>query len=200
MAGRRGMGALGFQFVSAEAAKAWVHAYYNAFTQDLDLLCDYQTNPNIAVVSQFMCAPTDEEAQARSEGSSFFQFALGFYATHAPGNPGEIMLWEEYLAFRETPKGQQQRVGGLIGSPETIRERLSRFEESNVDQVILLNQAGKNTHEDICSSLELFAAEVMPEFHEHESRHQVWKQEVLSGERLLEEIDTTAYATPRRGN
>src|SRR5881398_1765322 len=52
MAGMRGMGALGFQFISAEAAQAWVHAYYNAYTQHLDPLCDYQTNPNIAVVSQ----------------------------------------------------------------------------------------------------------------------------------------------------
>ena len=170
MAGRRGMGALGFQFVSAEAAQAWVHAYYNAFTSDLELLCDHATNPNIAVVSQFMCAPTDEEARARAEGSSFFQFALGYYATHPPGVPGEIRLWEEYLAFRDTPAGQKQRVGGLIGSPDTIRERLRRFEESNVDQVILLNQAGKNTHEDICSSLELFATEVMPEFHDREPR------------------------------
>ena len=48
--------------------------------------------------------------------------------------------------------------GGLIGSPETIRQRLRKFEASNIDQVILLNQAGKNTHEDICASLELFAA------------------------------------------
>ena len=30
MAGRRGLGALGFQFLSADAAHAWVHAYYNA--------------------------------------------------------------------------------------------------------------------------------------------------------------------------
>ena len=87
MAGMRGMGALGFQFVSAEAAQAWVHAYYNAYTKHLDKLCEYETNPNIAVVSQFMCAPTDEEARARAEGSSFFQFALGYYATHAPGVP-----------------------------------------------------------------------------------------------------------------
>jgi hypothetical protein len=47
--------------------------------------------------------------------------------------------------------------------------------------VILLNQAGKNTHEDICSSLELFAKEVMPEFHGYEARHQAWKRDVLAG-------------------
>ena len=199
MAGTRGMGALGFQFISAEAAHAWVHAYYNAFTQRLDKLCDYETNPNIAVVSPFMCAPTDDEARAKAEGSSFFQFALGYYATHAPGVPGEIKLWEEYLAFRDTPAGVKQRVGGLIGSPDTIRERLKKFEESNVDQVILLNQAGKNTHEDICSSLELFAKEVMDEFHDSEPQHQEWKNAVLSGDLELEELDTEPYKEMRRG-
>ena len=193
MAGMRGMGALGFQFVSAEAAQAWVHAYYNAYTKRLDKLADYVTNPSIAVVSQFMCADTDEEAQARAEGSSFFQFALGFYNSHGPVEPGSVDLWQEFLAFRDTPKGQAQRLGGLIGSPATIRERLAKFEESHVDQVILLNQAGKNRHEDICSSLELFANEVMPEFHDREAEHQEWKQRVLSGDIELEELDTEPY-------
>ena len=34
------------------------NAYYNAYTKHLEKLCDYQTNPNIAVVSGFMCSPT----------------------------------------------------------------------------------------------------------------------------------------------
>ena len=80
-------------------------------------------------------------------------------------------------------------AGGLVGSPETIRKRLRKFEASHVDQVILLNQAGKNTHEDICASLELFANEVMPEFHEREPEHQAWKRGVLAGEIELDEVD-----------
>jgi alkanesulfonate monooxygenase SsuD/methylene tetrahydromethanopterin reductase-like flavin-dependent oxidoreductase (luciferase family) len=198
MAGRRGMGALGFQFVSAEAAHAWVHAYYNAYTKQLDKLCDYETNPNIAVVSPFMCAPTDEEALAKAEGSSFFQFALLFYNSRPPVMPGEVSLWDEYLAYKETPEGKKARLGGLIGSPQTIRERLRKFEASNVDQVILLNQSGKNAHEDIAASLDLFANEVMSEFHEREPDHQEWKQRVLAGELDLEEIDTEPYAIARR--
>jgi hypothetical protein len=62
-----------------------------------------------------------------------------------------------------------------------------------VDQIILLNQAGKNKHEHICESLELFAKEVMPEFVGHEADHQAWKQSVLNGTTELEEIDTTPY-------
>jgi alkanesulfonate monooxygenase SsuD/methylene tetrahydromethanopterin reductase-like flavin-dependent oxidoreductase (luciferase family) len=181
MAGRRGMGALGFQFVSADAANEWVGAYYDAFLNDLDLLTDHPTNPNIAVVSQFMCAETDDEARRRAEDSSFFQFALGFYNSHGPVVPGSVDLWQEFLAFRRTPKGEAAATGGLVGSPETIRDKLRRFEATHIDQIILLNQTGKNTNEHICESLELFAAEVMPEFHERHGEHETWKADLLEG-------------------
>jgi len=118
-----------------------------------------------------MCAETDEEAIAKAEGWTFFQFALLFYNQHGPVVPGSVNLWSEYEKWKETPAGAKaQRGSGLIGSPATLRERLHKFRASNVDQVILLNQAGKNTHADICSSLELFAREVMPEFHADEPR------------------------------
>jgi alkanesulfonate monooxygenase SsuD/methylene tetrahydromethanopterin reductase-like flavin-dependent oxidoreductase (luciferase family) len=189
MAGQRGLGALGFQFVSAEAAHKWVGVYYNAFTRKLEKLCDYQTNPNIALVTPLMCAPTDEEAIKRSEGWTFFQFSLRFYNTHGPVVPGTVNLWEEYEAWRKTPEGQKLYTSGLIGSPDTVRRRLQKFEESNIDQVILLLQAGKNRHEDICASLELFASDVMPEFHGREAEHQDWKRRVLAGDIQLPDAE-----------
>jgi hypothetical protein len=59
--------------------------------------------------------------------------------------------------------------------------------------MILLTQAGKNRHEDICASLELFAREVMPEFHAREPQRLEWKRKVLAGEIELEPIDTSPY-------
>ena len=196
MAGRRGMGALGFQFVSAEAAQAWVAAYYNAFVKRQEKLADYATNPNIALVSGFMCAETDEEALRRADGWTFFQFALRFYSAHGPVAPGTVNLWREYQGWKESEAGRKSRRSGLVGSPETLRRKLRRFEESNIDQVILLNQAGNNTHEDICASLALFAREVMPEFHAREPAHQAWKRAVLAREIALPEVDVAAAATP----
>ena len=198
MAGQRGIGTLGFQFVSADAAHAWVHAYYNAITKRLNKLTEYQTNPNMALVSYFMCAETDEEAYRRAEGAPFFQFALRFYGNSQGRErpaPGTVNLWDEYMAWKAAnPEAFQRAVrGGLIGSPETIRRKLRRFQASNVDQIILLNQAGKNTHEHICESLELFAEHVMPEFHADEPAHQEWKARVLSGDIQLEEIDTQPF-------
>jgi alkanesulfonate monooxygenase SsuD/methylene tetrahydromethanopterin reductase-like flavin-dependent oxidoreductase (luciferase family) len=198
MAGRRGMGALGFQFVSAEAAHAWVHAYYNAFLNELEKLTEYETNPNLALVSGFMCCETDEEALRKADGWTFFQFALRYYASRgAPVEPGATNLWQEYQGWKETPQARAQHMSGLVGSPDTIRKKLRKFEGSNIDQVILLNQAGRNTHEDICASLELFAKEVMPEFHARDVEHQRWKRAVLTRELELPPIDTSAHGFQR---
>jgi len=198
MAGRCGIGALGFQFLSAEMAHAWVHAYYNSFVLRQKKLADYQSNCNIAMVSYFMCAETDEEARRRADGVTFFQFSLAYYSSarnRERAVPGTVSLWDEYQAWKQAnPElAEKALTGGLIGSPETIRRKLRRFQESRVDQIILLNQAGKNTHEHICESLELFAKEVMPEFAANEPAHQEWKRKVLAREIELEDIDTTPY-------
>jgi alkanesulfonate monooxygenase SsuD/methylene tetrahydromethanopterin reductase-like flavin-dependent oxidoreductase (luciferase family) len=193
MAGRRGMGALGFSFVSPESARAWCHAYYHAFLHDQQKLCDYQTNANIAVVAPFMCCETDEEAEQKMDGWSFFQFALILYNKEGPFEPGTVDLWERYQEWRTTGDGAGLPFTGLVGSPATVRARLREFERSHIDQVILLNQAGKNRHEDICASLELFAREVMPEFQAREPEHQAWKAGVLAGEIQLDHIDTAQY-------
>ena len=169
----------------------------------MDKLADYQPNANIALVSYFMCAETDEEARRRADGATFFQFALRFYGASAGRQrprAGTVNMWDEYNAWkRANPENAARALrGGLIGSPETIRNKLRKFEGSNIDQIILLNQAGKNSHEHICESLELFGREVMPEFHANEPAHQEWKRRVLGGEIALEEIDTTAF-TDRYG-
>ena len=192
-AGAWGMGALGFTFVSPEAAQAWVNKYYNNLLHNQSKLTDYPANPNIAMVSGFMCAETDEEAYEKASGWTFFIFALSYYGRKGVDAPGQGDLWKEFQDWRYSEKAQAAFNGALVGSPETIRKKLRMFQEAHVDQVILLNQAGKTTHEDICSSLKMFAEEVMPEFHGYEESHAQWKAQVLAGELELEDLDTTAY-------
>jgi hypothetical protein len=55
-----------------------------------------------------------------------------------------------------------------VGTPAQIRDYLRRFEACGVDQVVFVSQAGRNRHEDICESLELFGREVLPEFKERD--------------------------------
>ncbi len=192
-AGEWGMGALGFTFVSPDAATAWVNKYYNNLLHRPNRLTDYPANPNVAMVSGFMCADTDEEAYEKASGWTFFIFALSYYGRMGVDAPGEGNLWEEFQDWRHGEKAQDAFKGALIGSPATIREKLHQFQEAHVDQVILLNQAGKTSHEDICGSLKMFAEEVMPEFHAMEDDHAKWKDDVLSGRLVLEDLETQPY-------
>ena len=192
-AGAWGMGALGFSFVSPEAARAWVHRYYNTLLRAPRRLADYATNPNIAIVNGFMCAPTDEEAIELASGWTFFIFALSYYGRKGVDAPGKGDLWREYQAWRGTEKAQAALRNGLIGSPDTIRRKMRLFEESHVDQVILLNQAGKTSDKAIRDSLDLFAREVMPEFHARRSAQEAWKAEVLGGRIVLDDLDTGGF-------
>jgi hypothetical protein len=47
-----------------------------------------------------------------------------------------------------------------------MRLHLRALQDSGVDQIIFLQQAGRNRHDHICESLELFAGDVMGEFRE----------------------------------
>ncbi|HEX2675939.1 MAG TPA: hypothetical protein VHM19_04850, partial [Polyangiales bacterium] len=67
-----------------------------------------------------------------------------------------------------------------IGTPEHIRTQLRTFAEAGVDQVIFLQQGGRNRHEHICESLELFAREVMPDVKANETEREQKKLERLA--------------------
>ena len=51
-----------------------------------------------------------------------------------------------------------------IGTPADYRTLALEFQDSGVDQMIFLQQGGKNSREHILESLELFGNEVYPDF------------------------------------
>jgi hypothetical protein len=69
---------------------------------------------------------------------------------------------------------------GAIGTPAQIRDLCRSYADAGIDQLILVSQAGRNQHEHICESLELFAREVMPEFQEEEVDRETAKAERLA--------------------
>jgi hypothetical protein len=181
------LGALGFQFVSADAAHAWVHAYYNAFVKRQKKLADYRTNPNIALVSFFMCAKTDEEAREARRRRTFFQFALRFYGQSAgPARPpaGTVNMWDEYNKWKKAnPEAHAAALrGGLIGSPETHPAQAAQVPglEHRSGRAA---QPGRQEH--ARAHLRIARAvrkEVMPEFHAAHPQLLKWKEQVLNRE------------------
>jgi alkanesulfonate monooxygenase SsuD/methylene tetrahydromethanopterin reductase-like flavin-dependent oxidoreductase (luciferase family) len=167
LAARLGIGALTFAFVDPSEAKHWVDEYYDTFKRECRPI-GRAVNPNVAMVTGFMCHEDSDTAVRQGlEGFKFFGFALAHYYITGTHVPGRLNVWDE---FKKSPPFPALPTGG-IGNPDQVRENLARFEEVGVDQVVFIQQGGRNRHADICSSLELFAARVQPEFKaRHEAR------------------------------
>ncbi len=175
-AARYGLGALTFAFVDSAEAKFWVEEYYEIFEKECKPLTQ-RVNPNIAMVSGFSCHENEETALARGlDGFRFFRFALAHYYYNGSQIPGETDIWKLYKQSEQDPA--EARAG--IGTPEQVREHLEIMENAGVDQVVFIQQAGMNRHEDICETLELFADKVLPDFKARDIEHSTHKNERLA--------------------
>lgn len=167
-----GVGALAFSFLDPEEAKAWSDIYYGIIKSDQCVPVGHAVNANIAMVSAFSLHHDRAEAIRRGhEGFEFFSYAMQSLVAKDTV-PGRTNMWPEYLEKRGDRTDQliaaamdhnPTRAGG-IGTPDDMRQHLRDMQAAGVDQVIFMQQAGRNQHGHICEALELFAGEVMPEF------------------------------------
>ena len=181
LAAQLGIGALTFAFVDPSEARHWVDDYYTTFEREC-VPIGHTVNPNIAMVTGFSCHRDADEAQRRgADGFRFFQFALAHHYVFGKHTPGRTNIWTAFEAVRDQ-LGTEVLGGGVgcIGTPAQLRETLDVFQAAGVDQTIFIQQGGRNRHEDICESLELFAAEVMPQFREKDDDRVARKMERLA--------------------
>jgi alkanesulfonate monooxygenase SsuD/methylene tetrahydromethanopterin reductase-like flavin-dependent oxidoreductase (luciferase family) len=199
-AARNGIGALTFSFVEPEDAGKWVDEYYELIASEECVPAGFAVEPQFAVVLPMMCHADEQEAIERGiDGAHFFGYSLAHFYGMGRHRPGRTNVWEEFQANRGE-KGfareiitaddaslgvrlMQQGVGslrGAIGTPDQIRDMARRYEAVGVDEMIFVLQAGRNRHEHICESLELFAAEVLPEFADRVGRREAEKAERLA--------------------
>jgi alkanesulfonate monooxygenase SsuD/methylene tetrahydromethanopterin reductase-like flavin-dependent oxidoreductase (luciferase family)/putative sterol carrier protein len=184
VAAEKGLGVLSFSFVEPEEAKEWVDEYRAILASDRCVPAGFAVNPRFAVVLPMMVHPDEATAIERGiDGAHFFGYSLAHYYVFGEHRPGRTNIYEDFLARREqtgfardviTPdqaplgvKVLQQGLGslrGAIGTPDQVRELVSRYEAAGVDQLIFVLQAGRNRHEHICEAIELFGREVLPEF------------------------------------
>jgi alkanesulfonate monooxygenase SsuD/methylene tetrahydromethanopterin reductase-like flavin-dependent oxidoreductase (luciferase family) len=184
LAAQLGIGALTFAFVDPAEAKKWVDDYYETFKNEC-VPIGHTVNPNVAMVTSFSCHPDAEEAYRRGfDGFKFFQFGLGHHYAFGTHTPGRTDVWKQYMAVKDALGAEELDFlgGGTdgIGTPDQLRAHLQRFEDAGVDQTVFIQQGGKNKHEDICDSLNLFAEQVMPQFKEHELARMKRKEDELA--------------------
>ena len=160
----------------------------------------YSVNPNVAVVVPFMCHTDEQTAIDRGiDGAHFFGYSLAHYYIFGAHRPGLTNVWDEFQHNRAqrgfardlvTPTDAplpvrllQENLGslrGAIGTPQQVTELFERYEKAGIDEVIFVSQAGRNQHEHICESIELFAREVLPAFAERHARSEADKRARLA--------------------
>lgn len=162
VAARNGLGALAFTFVDPDEARTWADTYYSIIKSDECVPLGHSVNANIAVVAGFSLHEDADEARRRGvDGFAFFRYAINALVANDT-KPGRSTLWEEYEALRDRDLPTIAAPG--IGTPEQFSAHIRDFRDVGVDQIIFLQQGGKNRHEHICESLELFGRQVLPEF------------------------------------
>jgi alkanesulfonate monooxygenase SsuD/methylene tetrahydromethanopterin reductase-like flavin-dependent oxidoreductase (luciferase family) len=188
LAAEKGMGALSFAFIEPEDASQWV-ADYETTMRERCVPVGLAVNPRVACVTPMMCARQEEDAIARGlEGANFFGYSLAHFYVFGDHVPGATNVWQEFQERRghmgyspeaaiaqqaetlgaKAAAGDTTGLRGAVGTPDQLREFLRRYEAAGVDQLIFVMQAGKNRHEHIMESIELFGREVLPEFVERD--------------------------------
>ena len=179
LAAKKGLGALAFAFLEPEQAAKWVEEYYAIVKSEECVPIGHRVNPNIAIVTGMSCHRDEAEAIRRGlDGFKFFGYSLGYYALFGEHRPGRTDLWQRFLQVKDQLPDNAGRGG--IGTPAQLREHLSRYEKAGIDQMMFVQQSGKNRHEHICQSLEVFASQVMPEFKERDRVLQAKKERELA--------------------
>jgi alkanesulfonate monooxygenase SsuD/methylene tetrahydromethanopterin reductase-like flavin-dependent oxidoreductase (luciferase family) len=190
LAAREGIGALTFAFIDPEEASGWVNDYERVLAQEC-VPIGRAVNPRVACVTPMMLHHDEREAIARGlEGANFFGYSLAHFYVFGKHVPGQTDVWQEFqqkraqmgyspevaMAIRQERLGAKVAAGGgqglrgAVGTPKQLREYLKRYEDAGIDQIIFVMQAGRNRHEHIMESLELFAREVMPEFKDRDEK------------------------------
>ena len=189
LAAKLGIGALTFAFVSPDESRQWVRDYYATIENECEPV-GYALNPQIAMACPFLCDRNEKLVRDMThEHHGFFMYGLGHYAFFGAHEPGKTNLWESYKnqpvkVQIDDPLASSSNVQNCVGTPDQIRRTLRGFEESGVDQILFLSQAGKIPHEMLMSSIDLFGREVLPEVKERE--HKRAKEKAALVARLTE--------------
>jgi alkanesulfonate monooxygenase SsuD/methylene tetrahydromethanopterin reductase-like flavin-dependent oxidoreductase (luciferase family) len=113
---------------------------------------------------------------ARSEETAQTQAARGGFLS------AEEILTAEPKDEIQKALYRAARSGNAIGTVDTLRRTLKKYEEQNLDVMIFVAQCGDRKHEHIMESIEKFGKNLLPEFKErHEKNHKKWRAEQLKG-------------------
>ena len=141
------------------------------FYRDALAEAEIEYTPQQVVVARAMyAAPTTEQARREAKVPYMWFKNTGQEVSAPPGQRVDL-LPEEFAAYRSrySPDARFDYEVScddvmLFGSPDHIAGRIAQLRDSGVENLIFFVNFGGIEHQKVLDSLELFAAEVMPQF------------------------------------
>jgi alkanesulfonate monooxygenase SsuD/methylene tetrahydromethanopterin reductase-like flavin-dependent oxidoreductase (luciferase family) len=184
LAGELGAGVLAFGFAAPGALAEAIKAYRTA---SADAKTPYGVvTDQIAFAPPMFCALDEREALETAAPAILFfmecnfRYVLQWAETDSKDYEFYKLIGTDILKLPElteqekaglSPQAQTIKAGvkaGLfcVGTPDQCRKFVRGYAEQDVDQLLLINQLGSLTNEQIQRSMRLFGTEVLPEFSE----------------------------------
>jgi alkanesulfonate monooxygenase SsuD/methylene tetrahydromethanopterin reductase-like flavin-dependent oxidoreductase (luciferase family) len=200
-AAQLGMGALFFQFGPPEVGRPIVEDYYETFKREC-VPIGLSVNPNVCFMSPLSIHSDRDVAIERGlAGYSFFGLSVAHHyvsGRHTPGRtnitgnffeeraaqiragrkPTEVGISDE-VRNRISTTGVSEIPGG-IGTVDDVRDHVRRSEDVGIDQLGFVQAFGGVEHEHICQGLQLFADEILEEFHDRDAGRRAEKEDRLA--------------------
>ncbi len=175
IAGRFGVGMLGFVVGTPEGTRDRIEAYHRAI-QTAEPAGDF-INEKVAILLNVHCRPTDEQAlEEAAPAIAWMQKANA--ALFQPFRENRVPGYESYWQLAQARDISDEHKRSVapplselvencvyaVGSPATCRRVIEKYRSIGADQVICWFQYGGMPHEQIMESISLFGREVLPAF------------------------------------
>jgi alkanesulfonate monooxygenase SsuD/methylene tetrahydromethanopterin reductase-like flavin-dependent oxidoreductase (luciferase family) len=162
LAGRKGVGAIGFNFSAAKHMKPMVEAYKKGIAE-AEPIGDF-VNDNVMITNSVICLAEGQRARevATDMGSNLLQSLVFRYHTTFP-KPAGVPDWPELLPPPTLDDINYRIDEGylLCGDPDEVLEQVRKYEDVGADQIVFGLPVDMPI-EAALESIELFGTHVIP--------------------------------------
>jgi alkanesulfonate monooxygenase SsuD/methylene tetrahydromethanopterin reductase-like flavin-dependent oxidoreductase (luciferase family) len=178
LAGERGLGLLSFAIMQPISALKELYDAYRAASINPKPITDVINN-KIGAYTLVHCADTVEQAEANGVWDNvdwwyqnLAEFTLEWELQHlSKEEQDKVFPFLQSVKEGESPIAQYKASDTLIiGSPEDCYNKMIKYVDLGVDDLLCYMQFGNLTNESVKRSLELIAREVMPEVEKYKAK------------------------------